>query len=232
MRMNIEKNIYETFHLITRNKNFLNEVLVNISSVEKNYPNLVFHNRTRQDRLNKPLLDDLQRAAEKNNLKITVDYVKTGHGEETKTGNVSRHWKNSAVDIDFIYYGDKKYVVSPKNREIVEKFTDSLANMGYTKNSEGSSNPKAFLTFGFPDHDNHVHVSNTTDTPSTDDDSFSDEVKNISKQLEVPKDSQASWENLGRLARSLGPEKIQKALVGSTFGSLSERIHRIKKLIK
>jgi hypothetical protein len=42
--------------------------------------------------------------------------------------------------------------------------------MGYTKNQEGSSNPKSVLTFGFEGHDNHVHVSNTTTQPlSTDD---------------------------------------------------------------
>ncbi len=38
--------------------------------------------------------------------------------------------------------------------------------MGYTKNAEGPSNPKSVLTFGFPNHDNHVHISNTTSSTS------------------------------------------------------------------
>jgi hypothetical protein len=93
---------------------------------------------------------------------ITVDFAKTGHGKMAKSGNVSRHWTNTAVDIDFI---DGK-VVSPANRFIVDKFVNALISMGYVKNNE-SGNAKAVLTFGFPAHDNHVHVSNTTNVPST-----------------------------------------------------------------
>ena len=60
--------------------------------------------------------------------------------------------------------------------------------MGYNKNAEGTSHPKAVLTFGFPGHDDHVHVSNLSDqsseiegpselSKSTTDDSKSDEKK-------------------------------------------------------
>jgi hypothetical protein len=45
--------------------------------------------------------------------------------------------------------------------------------MGYTKNQEGSSNPKSVLTFGFKGHDNHVHISNTTTQSSSTDDELS-----------------------------------------------------------
>jgi hypothetical protein len=38
--------------------------------------------------------------------------------------------------------------------------------MGYNKNAEGKSNPKAFLTFGFEGHSDHVHVSNLSDQSS------------------------------------------------------------------
>jgi hypothetical protein len=55
--------------------------------------------------------------------------------------------------------------VSPKIREKVESFTKQLESLGYKKNVE-EGNEKAFLTFGFPDHDNHVHVSNKSDLPS------------------------------------------------------------------
>jgi hypothetical protein len=160
----VEHKISQTFDKILSNKNFINEVLIDVESSESKYPNLIFHGRTKKDKLPKALLDDLQKAAEVNNFKITIDWAKTGHRKHTASGNVSRHWRQGAVDIDFIILPDgKKVVVDPKNREVVEKFTNTLSNMGYKKNSEGKSNPKAFLTFGFENHDDHVHVSNMTD---------------------------------------------------------------------
>ncbi len=162
--MNIlEHRISETFNKILSNKSVINEILIDVESNESKYPNLIFHKRTKKDRLPEALLSDLQKAAEANNFKITIDWAKTGHKRLSKSGNVSRHWRELAVDIDFIILPNgEKIVVSPKNKEIVEKFTNTLKNMGYTKNSEGKTNPKAYLTFGFPDHDDHVHVSNTS----------------------------------------------------------------------
>jgi len=140
--------------------------MVTVGNVESSYPNIIFQKRTKQDQLNKSLLDDIQKAAAANNQKVTVDFAKSGHRRLAKSGNVSRHWVGSAVDIDFIYEDGEKYVVSPKNRAIVEKFTDTLQRMGYNKNAEGKSNPKAFLTFGFEGHSDHVHVSNLSDQSS------------------------------------------------------------------
>ena len=178
----------KTFNWTSGNRTFINETMVTVSNVETSYPNIIFQKRTKQDQLNKALLDDIQKAAAENNQKVTVDFAKSGHGRLAKSGNVSRHWKGSAVDIDFIYEGGERYVVSPKNRSIVEKFTDTLKRMGYNKNAEGKSNPKAFLTFGFEGHSDHVHVSNLSDqsseiegpsepSKSTTDDSKSDEKK-------------------------------------------------------
>jgi len=156
----------KTFNRILGNRNFVNETMVTVSDVETSYPNIIFQKRTKQDQLNKALLDDIQKAAAENNQKVTVDFAKSGHKKLAKSGNVSRHWKGAAVDIDFIYENGKKYVVSPQNREIVEKFTDTLKRMGYNKNAEGKPNPKAFLTFGFEGHSDHVHVSNLSDQSS------------------------------------------------------------------
>lgn len=161
----IEHKISQTFDKILSNKNLLKEIAIDIESNQSKYPNLVFAPRTKKDSVSKALLDDLQKACEANDIKITIDYVVTGHGKMAKSGNVSRHHKQSAVDIDFIILPDgKKLVVSPQNRAVVEKLTNTLEGMGYNKNAEGESNPKAFLTFGFEGHDNHVHVSNLTDT--------------------------------------------------------------------
>jgi len=143
-------------------KKIINEVLVKVSEVENQYPNIKFANRTLNDSLNKALLDDINSAAASIGAIVTVDFAKTLHRKFVKPGVISRHWRNLAVDIDFIIIGGKTYVVSPENRAVVEKFTNVLQNMGYNKNAEGDSNPKAFLTFGADGHDDHVHVSNTT----------------------------------------------------------------------
>ena len=236
--MIIENKIFDLYNVFSENKKFLNEVFVEVSSVKNSYPNIVFHKRTMQDKLSKSLLDDIQKAAEINNLKVTVDYAKTGHGKYTKSGVESRHWKNSAVDIDFIYSGDQKYIVSPKNREIVEKFTNSLEKMGYKKNAEGSSNPKSVLTFGFDAHDNHVHVSNLTDTPfegeveADTEEVDAEEVKNIAKDLGKEKDSESSWKELSALINKIGPENVRRGFVSSTFGSIAEELDRFKRLVK
>lgn len=157
--MNIENKILETYDFILEQRDLL-EVMIKPS--ESSFPNLKFADRTKEDEINKALLDDIQTAANSIGVDVTIDFAKTGHSINAKSGKISRHTRNSAVDIDYI---DGK-VVSPGNKEIVNKFVDQLIKMGYNKNAEGPSNPKAVLTFGFPGHDNHVHVSNLTDVSS------------------------------------------------------------------
>jgi hypothetical protein len=171
----------KTFNWTSGNRNFLNETMVTINDVETSYPNIIFQKRTKQDKINKALLDDIQKAAAENNQKVTVDWAKSGHSKYSKSGKVSRHYKGSAVDIDFIYQNGEKYVVDPKNREIVEKFTDTLKIMVYKKNAEGDPNPKAFLTFGFEGHSDHVHVSNLSDQSSEIDEPHSEPETDDSK---------------------------------------------------
>jgi len=149
--------------LTRKGKKIINEVLVKVSEIENQYPNIKFANRTKNDSLNKALLDDINSAAGSIGAVVTVDYAKSGHNKYVKNKQViSRHWRKLAVDIDYIIIGGKTYVVNPENRAVVEKFTNVLQNMGYNKNAEGDDNPKAFLTFGADGHDDHVHVSNTT----------------------------------------------------------------------
>ena len=74
----------------------------------------------------------------------------------------------------------------------INKFVDELVKMGYKKNTE-SGNDKAVLTFGFPNHDNHVHVSRVSDsgtstsdnsTPTNNDDNKNDK-ETIDKSLDT-----------------------------------------------
>jgi hypothetical protein len=156
------RKIFNLYERIQGNKNIVSEIMVKPNDISSSYPNLKFAKRTKNDEINKALLDDLQKASELTGLDITIDFAKTDHNKYSKSGNVSRHWSNQAVDIDYI--GGK--IVSPSNREIVNKYVDALISMGYVKNSE-SGNAKAVLTFGFPGHDNHIHVSNKLGSPST-----------------------------------------------------------------
>ena len=117
------------------------------------YPNLVIQNNTDITVLNPKLLDDINTAAGNAGVKVSIDF---GQNNYTQDEHTSRHYTGNAVDIDYI---DGQHVY-PQIKSLVEKFTDQLAALGYKKNAEGP-NKKAYLTFGFKDHDNHVHVSNT-----------------------------------------------------------------------
>lgn len=244
----IEHRISQTFDRILSDRNLLNEILIDVESNESKYPNLIFHHRTKKDKLPKALLDDLQKAAASIDFKLGVNWAKTGHRKFSASGYISRHWRQLAVDIGYLILPDgKKIGISPKNKETVEKFTNILKNMGYVKNAEGTSNPKAFLTFGFEDHDDHVHVSNATDesfegevksssteelpstTATTTPGSEQSSVSSVASQLGKTK---GSWDELEALIKTVGPENIRKGFLASTFGSLSEDLNRIKKLLK
>lgn len=159
----------------TRNK-LINDILSTYNNILENrnvleaadvYDNLDFenigHGNPASDNINTTLLQDVQTAAKSAGLKVDITTAISGHDTETKSGNKSRHPSGNAVDIAKI--NDR--AVSLSNRTDADKLVAALVSMGYTKNAEGPSNPKSVLTFGFEGHDNHVHVSNTTSTPSS-----------------------------------------------------------------
>lgn len=112
---------------------------------------------TQNDVVSKDLLNDIQKAASGAGVVVTITTAKSGHATYAKgSTNVSRHMSGAAVDISII---NGKPVLT--NRDDTEKFVNVLSGLGYVVNKE-SGNPKAVLTYGFPGHDNHVHVSNNT----------------------------------------------------------------------
>jgi hypothetical protein len=143
------------------------KTLMNISEADDVYANVDFKDRVvgsstpSKDNINVALLKDVQTAAERAGVKVDITTAISGH----RTGK-SRHTTGNAVDIAII----NGKAVSNSNRADADKLVGELIKMGYTKNRE-SGNPKAVLTFGFPGHDNHVHVSNTTGTPTEKQDS-------------------------------------------------------------
>jgi len=157
------------------NQNFKPQLVsapAKISSVYSNpnpassYPNLVIQGSPVTDItvLNPKLLEDINTAAGKAGVKVSIDFGQNNYN--VKADN-SRHYNGSAVDIDYIDGGSGLgfQPVSPQIKPLVKKFTDELNALGYNPNAEGL-NKKAYLTFDFKEngkntHEKHVHVSNT-----------------------------------------------------------------------
>jgi RNA recognition motif-containing protein len=125
------------------------------------------HGNPAFDNINKALLQDIQTAAKNAGVKVDITTAVSGH-----VSLPSRHPSGNAVDIAMI----NGKSVSPSNRADADKFVDELVKMGYVKNKE-RGNPKAVLTFGVKNHDNHVHVSNTTNSKSNPDNEFEDNTE-------------------------------------------------------
>jgi hypothetical protein len=120
--------------------------------------NAVGNSTPSRDNINTTLLADINTAAKNAGVKVDVTTAISGH----HTNGNTRHTSGNAVDISII----NGRPVSIANRADADKLVDQLVKLGYTKNTE-SSNPKAVLTFGFPEHDDHVHVSNLTGAQSS-----------------------------------------------------------------
>lgn len=203
---------------MSENQKIISELLITPSEID--YPTIKFASRTKNDKINKALLDDLHTAAKAAGVTITVDFAKTDHDKFTTSGNISRHWRNNAVDIDYI----DGHVVSPVNSDIVNKFVDALVSMGYKKNAEGGQNPKSVLTFGFPGHSNHVHVSNTTDNTSQ-----------IGSDYETGDTESSDIQSSGTTVGDVFLDKFINTILSSAGikeQRLKENVSRIKKLLK
>ena len=112
------------------------------------YENIRFFPSVDTTKIKDPVLRDVNEAAKAASVIVTIGFGVEGHTS-------GRHVTGNAVDIDYV----NGKVVSKANQALVETFTDQLTKLGYSKNNE-IPYQKAFLTFGFKDHDNHVHVSN------------------------------------------------------------------------
>jgi hypothetical protein len=147
---------------------YLSERYEDLPLINDTYPSITFANRTKNDRLPKNLLDDIQDAASYAGITVQVDWAKTDHGKYTSSGNISRHWYGWAVDISHVNGQGWSSKSSAKKKGIydgIEKFVSYLKAKGYKINSE-SGNDKAVLYFGFPSHSDHLHVSNKSGQPS------------------------------------------------------------------
>jgi hypothetical protein len=129
----------------------------NFPSTPSSYPNVKFSNiglgNPASDKINPNLLKDVSDAAVKAGVTVSVTTAVSGH----HTDPPSRHTYGNAVDIAIV--DGVSVRPNASNRASVDKFVSQLESIGYVKNSE-RGNPKAVLTFDFPKHNDHVHVSN------------------------------------------------------------------------
>jgi hypothetical protein len=113
--------------------------------------------------------------------------------------------------------------VSPSNRADADKLVAALVSMGYNKNAEGPNNPKAVLTFGFPGHDDHVHVSNTggasTQEPSASTGTTTGETTTTTTQPTTATKGRSSREFVKTVGSSLlNAIGIQESFKPGSFG--------------
>ena len=181
-----------------------------------------------KDNINISLLQDIQTAAKNANLNVDITTAVSGHKPGT------RHETGNAVDIAKI----NGKAVSRSNRGDADKLVGELVKLGYVKNVAESGNDKVVLTFGMKDHDNHVHVSkksNTPSTPSTD----SSKTNTDSSETNTETSSPEGDSYLSSMASNIAKTIVGKDSKGeyNTFNvldiaGLKEDIDRIKELLK
>ena len=200
------------------------EANIQISSLS--CANVKVDSDTSGDKVNEALLKDICTAAKNAQVRVTITTAISGHAAETASGNASRHPVGNAVDISLI---NETPVKTPSNRENVDNFVNQLEILGYTKNSE-SGNPKSVLTFGFPGHDHHVHVSNneqSTGTPgSSGTASTSGTTASTSSDTVSASKTAASNFMNAQIGSTFGP------LLGLTENRVNREISKIRNLLK
>ena len=224
------EDILSSYDIINENKNMVFEVVDTYNNIEfKNTGN----RNPASDNINTSLLQDIQTAAKSAGVTVSVTTGISGHSHKTNSGNTSRHPSGNAVDIGMI----NGKAVSTSNRADADKLVNALVSMGYNKNAEGASNPKAVLTFGFEGHDDHVHVSNAVGK-STQQPTNTTTPTNIgSTSTETSTTNTDDGEGgAGTFARKIGAKILKTIGIEESFKGnpkkLQENIKRIKGLLK
>jgi hypothetical protein len=144
--------------MIKRNISLLEDYVM---PKDVNYSNISFADSAKSDKVNRNLLDDINLAAQIAGVDVYIGTITSTHPSKT-SGKDSRHPEGNAVDISMV----NGKSVSRKIEDEVNAFVYQLEKMDYKKNVERINDEKAVLTFGFPDHDDHVHVSNSSEEPT------------------------------------------------------------------
>lgn len=216
-------------------KKLINLLEANVTVSSLNLSNTKTDNDgTNNDSISQTLLNDINTAAKNANVNITVTTAVSGHRETTSSGHPSRHTTGNAVDIAMI----NGKAVSSANRADADAFVSQLKSMGYDASGNESGHPKEVL-WQVPQHYDHVHVSNTTDTPSTSDggsgSTSGSKYSYTASEVGEPNDefTQAAADMtkgfVTKATNALGWTKTES--VSNKEKRLSENIQKIKRLL-
>lgn len=169
----LTEDILFSYDIILENKNLIREALNIVPLAQTNYSHVKYdYDNTKNDSVNKPLLDDMQAAGQSVGVVLTITTAKSGHGAKTKSGNLSRHMKQTAVDVSKLNGVGSNGASNgtngnPEFRTLGTKVKNALVSMGYRWNSE-SGNDKSVLwqTDMGGNHFNHLHISNQSESGS------------------------------------------------------------------
>ena len=184
------------------------------------YSNIKWKGVASSDKINSSLLAEINAAANAADIMVTISTANTGHRTNTSSGNVSRHKTGEAVDISEINgmgWSSKQDAQSKNILSQIESFVSKLSNAGYKINSE-SGNIKSVLYFGFPEHNNHIHVSSQADDSST---------------LDLEKDDDSSKEEYGKnfMIDLISKASETMGLTESKQKQVIQNIEKIKNLL-
>lgn len=150
--------------------------------------NIVGNATPSKDKINPDLLKDVSDAANKADVEVTITTAVTGHKKGT------RHETGNAIDIAIVdgkgFSGGEQQAKKLGIYDSIQKFVDALVSMGYKKNSE-KGNDKAVLTFGFPGHDNHIHVSRKSGVSSE-----TKSIDDLKQDLNIPDDTSFTFSDI------------------------------------
>ena len=203
------------------------EVDVTISSKVGSY--LKVDRDTSNDKVDSQLLNDIETAAKKARVVVTITTAKTGHPSNT-SGKSSRHKSNDAVDvsiIDGIGSGGATSETNgnPEFRKLGNKLKDALVSLGYVWNgSERGGQPKVIYwqTNTGGNHFNHLHISNTGGGPSSTTSSTTSSETGSSEEVKTGNEKIG----LGIFDKAVG--SFAKSI---TSESVNNEINRFKDLI-
>lgn len=171
----IVNSILSDYEAILQNKKFVFEEMTMTKLSDTDYGNLkVDNDGTKNDSVNKALLDDINAAAKAAGITATITTAVSGHGSSVDDAtSSSRHPQGIAVDIAILNGIGSDNATNSTNgnadfRTFGNKLKDALVDLGYVWNVE-SGNDKAVLwqTNTGGNHFNHLHVSNKTETSSS-----------------------------------------------------------------
>lgn len=242
----LTEDILFSYDIILENKNLIRESLNIVPLAKTNYSHVKYdYDNTKNDSVNKPLLDDMQAAGQSVGVVLTITTAKSGHGAKTKSGNLSRHTKQTAVDISRLNGIGSNGASNGTNgnsefRALGNKVKNALVSMGYRWNSE-RGNDKAVLwqTDMGGNHFNHLHISNQSESgsgapiASTDVENPTSTETNTSASTETNTTASTKVPNSGgaeTFAKNIGG-KILKSIMGitesfnlSSFGNNSKSL--------